>query len=95
MIMMAHLFISCYFFGYLDDQVKSMNFALYSSNWTEKDIQFQKLILLAMNMNSAINNISMKLTPTKIVNLEMFASVMHVSYSIVSVLAKKELSDGS
>lgn len=66
-----------------------MNFALYSSNWTEKDIQFQKLILLAMNMNSAINNISMKLTPTKIVNLEMFASV---SFKKLDTIGKLYLS---
>ncbi|XP_050432572.1 odorant receptor 33a-like isoform X2 [Adelges cooleyi] len=89
LIIMFHLFTYCYFFGYLDDQKKSINFSLYSSNWFQEDIGFKKLVLLAMTMNNAINNTSIKLSPIKIVNLELFSSVMHTSYSIVSVFAKK------
>jgi len=52
-----------------------MNFAIYSCNWTKKDLKFKKLVLLAMRMNDA-NQIIIRVTPKKIINLQMFASVL-------------------
>lgn len=51
-----------------------MNFALYSSNWTELGMDFKKLICLTMQMNNA-EKLVLKISAKKIVNLEMFASV--------------------
>ncbi|XP_050520079.1 bumetanide-sensitive sodium-(potassium)-chloride cotransporter-like isoform X2 [Daktulosphaira vitifoliae] len=71
---LLNLYISCYFFGQLEYQESSMNFAMYSCNWTNKDINFKKSLLLAMNMNNA-HNIAIKVTPTKYVNLELFSRI--------------------
>ncbi|XP_050520917.1 uncharacterized protein LOC126894158 isoform X2 [Daktulosphaira vitifoliae] len=78
------LYIICHSFGNLDDQKNAMTFAMYSSNWTNKDIKFKKSLLMAMNMNEA-NFIVMRVTPTQYLNFEMFSRVMNLSYSIVSV----------
>lgn len=51
-----------------------MNFALYSSNWTQMNTKFKKLLLLAMKMHTS-NRLNMKLTAKLIINLEMFANV--------------------
>lgn len=51
-----------------------MNFALYSSNWTQMSIKNRKLILLAMRTNDA-EKTKLKISSKKIVNLEMFAYV--------------------
>eukprot|EP00102_Acyrthosiphon_pisum_P020077 XP_016657287.1 PREDICTED: uncharacterized protein LOC107882832 [Acyrthosiphon pisum] len=66
---------------------ESMNFALYSSNWTDMSIKFKKLLLLTMRMNDA-ENLKMKISMKRIVNMEMFADVVHTAYSIVSVMTK-------
>lgn len=47
---------------------------MYSSNWTDMDKTSRHLILYTMRMYNA-NPISMKVTHTKIVNLEMFTQV--------------------
>lgn len=51
-----------------------MNFALYSCNWTQMNIKFKKLLLLAMQVHTS-NGLNMKLTAKLIINLEMFANV--------------------
>lgn len=51
-----------------------MNFALYSSDWTQMEIKFKKLLLLAMKMHDA-NKVDMKLTAELIINLELFTRV--------------------
>lgn len=51
-----------------------VNLGLFSSNWTEMDLRFKKTMLLAMIMNSCHKRI-MKMTPTSIINLEMFGRV--------------------
>jgi len=51
-----------------------MNFALYSSNWTDLSIKFKKLLLLIMRMNNA-ENLKMKISMKRMVNMEMFADV--------------------
>ncbi|XP_026811158.1 LOW QUALITY PROTEIN: uncharacterized protein LOC113552482 [Rhopalosiphum maidis] len=79
------LFLYCYVFNYIETEKSAVNFGLYSSNWTTLDLKFKKTLLLAMTMNSAHRRV-MKVSPTSIINLEMFANVMNMSYSIVSVL---------
>jgi len=51
-----------------------MNFALYSSDWTQMEMKFKKLLLLAMEMNDA-HKLDMKLTAELIINLELFTKV--------------------
>ena len=51
-----------------------MNFALYSSDWTEMSINYKKMILFFNLINSA-DKFKLKISLKKIVNLEMFASV--------------------
>ncbi|XP_050534698.1 uncharacterized protein LOC126901868 isoform X2 [Daktulosphaira vitifoliae] len=82
------LFIMCYFYSYLESQINVVQFAMYSVDWTAKSIKFKKMLLLAMNLNTT-NKLKMEITPQKTINLEVFASAMRVSYSIVSLLAKK------
>ncbi|XP_015376771.1 PREDICTED: uncharacterized protein LOC107171052, partial [Diuraphis noxia] len=65
------LFLTCFVFGSIIEKKDSIIFALYSSNWTEMDIKCKKLILLAMEINSA-SRVKLQITNTKIVNLEMF-----------------------
>ncbi|KAL5235853.1 hypothetical protein ACI65C_003263 [Semiaphis heraclei] len=79
------LFLMCYLFGNLHNQKESIIFSLYSSNWTEMNMKCKKLILLIMQMNNA-NEIKLKFTRTKIVNLEMFFKTMGNCYTVVSVL---------
>ncbi|XP_029342689.1 uncharacterized protein LOC115033683 [Acyrthosiphon pisum] len=82
-----HLFITCYLYTNINHQQDSMNFALYSSDWTAMSINYKKMLLFTMRMNDA-EKLKLKISLRKIVNLEMFASVMHLTYSIISVLAK-------
>lgn len=55
-------------------QKDAIIFALYSSNWMDMNMESRKLIVCAMNLNNA-NQLKLKFTDTKIVNLEMFSSV--------------------
>jgi len=48
---------------------------MYSSNWTMMDLKFKKLLLLAMRMNDA-NQIVIKASPKKIINLQLFVNVL-------------------
>lgn len=57
-----------------------MNFALYSSNWTDMSIKFKKLLLFTMRMNNA-ENLKMQISMNKMVNMEMFADVRTILYS--------------
>jgi hypothetical protein len=47
---------------------------MYSYNWTAKDIKTKLLLMLAMRMEDA-NKIMIKITPNKVVNLQLFTSV--------------------
>jgi len=51
-----------------------MNFALYSSNWTDMSDKFKKLLLFTMRMNDS-ENLKMKISMKRMVNMEMFANV--------------------
>lgn len=55
-----------------------MNFALYSSNWTDMNIKFKKLLLFTMRVNNA-ENLKMKISINRIVNMEMFADVRTIA----------------
>ncbi|XP_026807368.1 odorant receptor 46a-like [Rhopalosiphum maidis] len=79
------IFMVCYLFGNLHNQKDSIIFALYSSNWTEMDMKCKKMILFIMKMNNA-NYKKLKLTSTKIINLEMFFKTMGNCYTVISVL---------
>ncbi|XP_050546713.1 uncharacterized protein LOC126908569 isoform X2 [Daktulosphaira vitifoliae] len=91
---MMHLYISGYFFDYLENERNSMIYAIYSCNWTNQNMELKKMLLMAFSMNNGCN-IVMRLTPTKFVNIEMFAKVMNVTYSIISLLTKKKLVEQS
>ncbi|XP_050431800.1 uncharacterized protein LOC126840229 [Adelges cooleyi] len=84
-----HLYILTYHFGLVDHEINALNFSLYSCDWTSKDIKFKKLLLMAMQINNA-NDIKMKVSPKKVVNLEMLGSVLQTSYSVISIIAKNK-----
>lgn len=62
-----------------------MNFALYSSDWTQMSIEYRKLLLYTMRMNDAEKTI-LKISPTRIVNLKMFANVrkFYILFNVLS-----------
>ncbi|KAF0748951.1 odorant receptor 46a-like, partial [Aphis craccivora] len=72
------LYIYCYGFNHIEDGKSTVNFGLYSSNWTEMDLKFKKTLLLAMTMNSAHKRV-MKVSPNSIVNLEIFSRVIKLN----------------
>ncbi|CAI6347113.1 unnamed protein product [Macrosiphum euphorbiae] len=78
---LCHLFLTCYLFSIVNEQRESMNFALYSSNWTDMSIKFKKLLLLTMRMNDA-ENLKMKISMKRVVNMEMFADVRKINILI-------------
>ncbi|CAI6364119.1 unnamed protein product [Macrosiphum euphorbiae] len=79
------LFMTCSLFGTINEKKDSIIFALYSSNWTNMDLKSKKMILFNLTINNA-NQLKMKFTNTKIVNLEMFSHTMRFCYSIFSML---------
>ncbi|XP_050440671.1 uncharacterized protein LOC126845805 [Adelges cooleyi] len=92
MFSVLRLFLLTKICGLVDNEVNSMNFSLYSCNWLDQDLSFQKLVLLSMTMNS-VNMKTIMITPMKNVDLKIFTSVLHMAYSIISVLLKKKLSE--
>jgi len=52
-----------------------VNTGIYSCDWTKMDVQFKKLLLLTMQMNNS-NNLVIKASPKKFVNLQLFANVL-------------------
>ncbi|XP_050544520.1 uncharacterized protein LOC126907347 isoform X5 [Daktulosphaira vitifoliae] len=68
--------------------INKVELAMYSIDWTDKNIKFKKMLLLTMSLNNT-KRLKMNITPQKTLNLEVFASAMRVSYSIVSLLTKK------
>ncbi|XP_050534388.1 uncharacterized protein LOC126901723 isoform X2 [Daktulosphaira vitifoliae] len=90
-VVIIDLFVISYFYGYLENQMKVVQFAMYNIDWTKKSINFKKNLLLAMSLNNT-NRLKMNITPQKSLNLEVFGSAMRVSYSIISLLAEKTIS---
>ncbi|XP_050528298.1 odorant receptor 94a-like [Daktulosphaira vitifoliae] len=89
-IFVLQLYLDCFLFGNIDKQKNDLNFSIYSSDWINMDSKCSKLILFAMRMNNA-NPLTMKITYSKIVNLEMFVNVIRLSYSTISVLMKSNM----
>jgi len=56
-------------------QMESVHFGMYSCNWTSMNIRSKKMLLLSMQLNNA-NELKIKITPRKIVNLQFFSSVI-------------------
>ncbi|XP_050439259.1 uncharacterized protein LOC126844863 [Adelges cooleyi] len=79
------LFMYTYMLDSINEKRDCINFGLYSSDWTSMDIRFKKLLLLAMQVNSATST-EIQATPNKLMNLELFLSVLRVSYNIVSFM---------
>ncbi|CAI6362424.1 unnamed protein product [Macrosiphum euphorbiae] len=86
-VFVIQLYLYCYLFDVLNDKKESVNFGLYSCDWTKMDLRFKKLLLLAMKFNNA-NKLKIKSTPNKIVNLQLFSSVMTTTFNIVTVMLK-------
>ncbi|XP_022183354.1 uncharacterized protein LOC111042928 [Myzus persicae] len=69
-----HVFLTCYLFSQIDKYNDEINFALYSSNWTEMSIKFKKLLLLTMQINNA-NNFKLNVSTNIVVNLKLYTNV--------------------
>ncbi|XP_050057584.1 odorant receptor 46a-like [Aphis gossypii] len=82
-----HIYVICYLFDDVNQQKDSINFALYSNDWTQSNTQHKHLLLHAMRMNNA-ENLRLHVTQNRIVNFKMFTSIMRKAYSILSVLGK-------
>ncbi|XP_050057431.1 uncharacterized protein LOC126550274 [Aphis gossypii] len=82
-----HIYVICYLFDDVNQQKDSINFALYSSDWTQSNAQHKHLLLHAMRMNNA-ENLRLQVTRKRIVNFKMFTDIMRKAYSILSVLGK-------
>ncbi|CAI6361036.1 unnamed protein product [Macrosiphum euphorbiae] len=67
-------YMYCSLLQNVNERKEDVNFGLYGCDWTLLDIEIKKLILLAMRINSS-NNLKMKVTSTKLIDLPMFASV--------------------
>lgn len=55
-------------------QKESVNFGIYSCNWTKMDIEFKKLLLLTMQMNDS-NRILLKFSPKMAIGTTLFSNV--------------------
>ncbi|KAL5239850.1 hypothetical protein ACI65C_007260, partial [Semiaphis heraclei] len=77
----CHLFLTCYLFSIVNEQKESMNFALYSSDWTDMSVKFKKLLLCTMRMNDA-ENLKMKISLQRIVDMEMFANKESMNFAL-------------
>lgn len=56
-------------------QKESINFEIYSCNWTALDLKLKRLLLFTMQMNNT-NQLKLKASPKKIINLQLFANVL-------------------
>lgn len=56
-------------------QTESVKDGMYFCDWTDADLKFKKLLLLSMRMNDADNKLTIKITPKRIVSMELFSSV--------------------
>ncbi|XP_022176583.1 uncharacterized protein LOC111037989 [Myzus persicae] len=81
------LYLYCCLFDNINLKRESVNLGISSCNWLKMDLKFKRLLLLTMRINDA-NQITMKASTKKIVNLQLFANVLMTSYNIVSVMMK-------
>ncbi|KAE9536795.1 hypothetical protein AGLY_006857 [Aphis glycines] len=73
-VFVIQLYLYCYLFDVLNDKKESVNLGIYSCDWTRMDLKLKKILLIAMKFNNA-NQLKIKATPNKIVNLQLFSSV--------------------
>ncbi|XP_050441407.1 uncharacterized protein LOC126846202 [Adelges cooleyi] len=88
----GQLFNYLYFSDLMNEARDGLNFGLYSCNWTAMDMRFRKLLLLAMAMNNA-NQLKIRATPTKVIDLKLFLSVLQTSYSVANIMVNMKLSN--
>nr|UMT69229.1 odorant receptor 38 [Myzus persicae] len=69
------LFFLCYLMERVNNKIESVQLGMYSCNWTAMSIKTKKLLLLSMRMHNA-NKLMIKTTPNKIINLQLFNSVI-------------------
>lgn len=62
--------------------MESVNFSIYACNWMKMDLKFKKLVLLTMRMNG-VNQLMLRASPRKIINLQLFFSV--ILYSLFCI----------
>lgn len=60
-------------------QKQSVNFAIYSCDWTKMNLKFKKLLLFSMQTNH-VNKILLKASPRKTVDLQLFLNVLRILY---------------
>lgn len=56
----------------------SVNFGIYSCDWTMMNLKFKKIVLLAMQMNNATQLI-LRVSPKKIIDLQLFTNVNNIN----------------
>ncbi|CAI6344614.1 unnamed protein product [Macrosiphum euphorbiae] len=88
LIYILHIYFICNLLNEINEQKDSMNFALYSGDWSGKSLKYKKMILNAMQMNST-DKLKLKVTMSRIVNLELFTSVMRTTYTVISVMSEQ------
>ncbi|XP_026815408.1 uncharacterized protein LOC113555223 [Rhopalosiphum maidis] len=79
------LFFLCNLLESIHNKMESVHFGMYSCNWTSMNLRSKKMLLLSMKMNNA-NRFMIKLTPRKIVNLQLFNSVLITCYNVLSAM---------
>ncbi|XP_050436543.1 uncharacterized protein LOC126843211 [Adelges cooleyi] len=84
-VFVFNLFMTCSLCTAINDEKEAIIFALYSTGWTEMDMESKRTVLLAMNMNNA-NNLCLRFTKDKLVDLNLFLKSIKLCYSIVSFL---------
>lgn len=55
---------------------ESINLGIYSCNWMYLNSKLKKILLLTMQINNA-NQLMIRASPNKIVNLQLFANVIN------------------
>ncbi|XP_026814447.1 uncharacterized protein LOC113554692 [Rhopalosiphum maidis] len=83
--MIIVLFFLCYLLEHINNKMESVHFGMYSCNWTSMNLRSKKMLLLSMQLNSA-NELMIKITPRKIVNLQFFSSVIITCYNVLSAM---------
>lgn len=66
------------------EQKESVNFGIYSCNWTVMDIKFKKLLFLVMQMND-VNRSIVKFSPKIIIDLKLFSNVCIYFFNFIEL----------
>ncbi|XP_050526864.1 uncharacterized protein LOC126897369 [Daktulosphaira vitifoliae] len=78
-------FMECYLLELVTEKKEEFNLNLFKCNWTNMNLNFKKWMLLTQKQNNA-NQINLKLSPKKIISVQLFLSVINTSYTVVSVI---------